>query len=239
MAFTVFLPPGYDSDSTVRYPVLYMLHGLGGDHRQWIRAGLLAKAEELMASGEIDPFLIVLPDGDRGYWLDHANGGPRYGAYVKDDLVGMVDRSFRTLATRDARAIGGMSMGGHGALQLALNSPGTFRVVGAHSVALRTKAQAFPFFGDSAYFEAHDPVSLVSSRSIGARQLVIAIDIGTEDPWEGAAASFHRRLQSTGVVHEWRQAEGGHDEAYWSAHLADYLRYYGHALQVNSSPSGE
>jgi esterase/lipase superfamily enzyme len=196
-----------------------MLHGLGGDHTQWMRTGLLATATDLMQRGEIAPFIIVLPDGERGYWVDHANNGPRFGSYVSRDLVATVDRDYRTLAARDSRAIGGMSMGGHGALQLALNNPETFRVVGAHSVALRDKDQAFEFFGDQQYFQAHDPVSLVQSRADVARQLVISVDIGTTDPWKDAADAFHGKLQSSGLVHLWSVDAGGHDDAYWAAHV--------------------
>jgi enterochelin esterase-like enzyme len=238
MGYAVFLPPGYDSASDARYPVLYMLHGLGGDRSQWARAGLLTTAADLMRRGEISPFIIVLPDGESGYWVDHAENGPRFGSYVSQDLVSVVDREYRTFATRDARALGGMSMGGHGALQLALNNPDTFRVVGAHSVALRTKAQAFEFFGDQRYFQAHDPVSLIQSHPEAARQLVISVDIGAGDQWLGPAEGFHRTLQAAGLVHLWSVDAGGHDEAYWAEHVAGYLRFYSRALQAGSA-SGE
>jgi S-formylglutathione hydrolase FrmB len=130
-------------------------------------------------------------------------------------------------------------MGGHGALQLALNNTQIFRVVGAHSVALRTKEQAFDFFGDQQYFQAHDPVSLVQSQPDAARQLVISIDIGAGDQWAGAAEAFHRTLQSQGLVHLWSEGAGAHDEEYWGAHVADYLRFYSRALQAGSASSSE
>jgi enterochelin esterase-like enzyme len=231
MAYSVFLPPGYDSEPDARYPVLYMLHGLGADQTQWIRDGLFTAATDLMQGGQIPAFIIVVPNGENGYWVDHANNGPRFGSYVAHDLVAMIDAEYRTLDSRDSRAIGGMSMGGHGALQLALNAPETFRVVGAHSVALRRKDQAFEFFGDQRYFQAHDPVSLIQAHPDVARQLVISMDIGADDQWAAQATAFHEQLLARGIAHRWSVRQGAHNDSYWAAHVADYLRFYGEALR--------
>jgi enterochelin esterase-like enzyme len=231
MPYKVYLPPGYESETNARYPVLYMLHGLGGDHSEWERIGLFAAAGELMERGEIPPMIIVTPEGERGYWMDHANNGPRFGDYISQDLVSAIDQQYRTIPARAFRAIGGMSMGGHGALQLALNNPHQFGIVGAHSVALRRKDQAFAFFGDEQYFQAHDPVKLCERNQASARRLAIWIDIGSSDPWAGAASRLHEQLQVTRIRHSWHVFEGGHDAAYWQAHLAEYLRYYGAAFE--------
>src|SRR5439155_23228076 len=76
MAFSVYLPAGYEGGSR-RYPVLYMLHGLGGSHNDWQRWGLFDVASQLIENGQVPPLIIVAPDGESGYWMDHANGGPR------------------------------------------------------------------------------------------------------------------------------------------------------------------
>jgi enterochelin esterase-like enzyme len=230
MPFEVYLPPGYDSDVSARFPVLYMLHGLGGDYRSWQSIGLFDTATRLIEQGLVPPMIIVTPEGESGYWLDHANGGPRFGAYVSKDLVSFVDSTFRTDRQPDARAIGGLSMGGHGALQIALNNPGEFSIVGAHSIALRTKEQAFDFFGDRAYYQAHDPVSIIAKDPGRARDLSIWIDIGSSDPWLARAALLHDQMAVKGLAHSWQVWLGGHDSAYWSAHLADYLSHYGSAF---------
>ncbi len=237
MPYTVYLPQGYASHPGRRYPVLYMLHGLGGDHRQWERNGLFRAATRLVRSGAIPPIVIVTPEGERGYWVDHADNGPRYGTYVTRDLVSAVDASYRTVRNRAGRAIGGLSMGGHGALQLALNNPDEFAAIGAHSVALRKKEQAFSFFGNEQYFQAHDPVTLCAKRRAVARRFKIWIDIGDRDPWYKAAAAFHEQLDSEAIPNTWRVYPGGHDSAYWSAHVADYLRFYGQALTPEMAPA--
>jgi len=237
MPFTVYLPQGYGSSPDGRYPVLYMLHGLGGDQGQWARQGLFTAASDLIQRDEIPPLIIVTPEGERGYWVDHANSGPRYGAYVTQDLVSTIDSRYRTMPSRDARAIGGLSMGGHGALQLALNNPNEFSVIGAHSVALRRQSQAFDFFGDKQYFETHDPVSLCKKDHALTRRFKIWLDIGDADPWYRAAEAFHQQLDSQGIPHTWNVYEGGHNDAYWQAHVVDYLRFYGQALESTLAPA--
>jgi enterochelin esterase-like enzyme len=235
MAFNVYLPPGYDSAGQQHFPVVYMLHGMNGNEDTWLACGLLETADGLIAAGEIQPLIIVTPRGENGYWMDQANGGPRYGTYVVRDLVGMVDRDYRTLAQRASRAIGGMSMGGHGALQLAMNSPETFSVIGAHSVSLRRWEQGFSFFGDRAYFRTKDPVQLFEDNESRAQRFDIWIDIGRSDRWFEAAQAFHSELLTEGIAHEWHAWDGGHDTAYWAAHVADYLRFYSLSLVGSSN----
>ena len=131
MSYYIYFPPGYDSNPTTRYPVLYMLHGVSGTITEWLGYGLLGRAHDMMVAGQISQFIIVLPQGDQGYWVDQANGGPLWGTYVARDVVSEIDSQFRTLADRDHRAVGGLSMGGYGALELAILYPDVFGVAGA------------------------------------------------------------------------------------------------------------
>ena len=232
MAYVVYLPPGYATSPNHRYPVLYMLHGLGGNQESWRSDGLFSTAVGLMQQGAIAPFIIVAPQGESGYWMDHSDNGPRFGTYVAKDLVGQIDAKYRTIPQREERAIGGMSMGAHGAFQLALNHPDEFAVVGAHSVALRRKEQAFAFFGDEQYFKAHDPVSLAKKKPADAQRLTIWMDIGKDDPWYQAASAYDQQLQTENVAHAWHVYDGGHDDSYWAAHAGDYLRFYSQALSA-------
>src|SRR5438093_9810425 len=109
-----------------------MLHGLGGSDAEWRTYGIFDTAERLIRGGELVPMIIVLPEGGRAYWVDHAaTDKEAWGRYMAKDVVADVDAHFHTLAEATDRAIGGDSMGAHGALQLAMNYPGTFSVVGA------------------------------------------------------------------------------------------------------------
>lgn len=227
MPYFVYRPPGYDNSADARYPVLYMLHGLGGSNTEWVTYGLLAEADRLMRRGEVPPYLIVLPQGDRGYWVDHASGGPAWGTYTAREVVAEIDGGWRTRADPAYRAIGGDSMGAHGALQLALNFPGTFGVVGAHTPVFRTYAEAPLYFGSPRDFAARNPVTLIRARVEAARRLAIWIDIGAEDRWFAKALMFHEELLALHVQHEWHVYPGGHSGLYWSAHVEAYLHFYG------------
>lgn len=225
MPYRIYLPPNY-ATSGKRYPVLYMLHGLSGSYDEWIDYKIFEITDDLINKGQIKPLIIVLPSGDQEYWVDHANGGPQYGLYVAHDVVGHIDATYRTLANRENRAIGGHSMGGHGSLQIAFNYSSVFGTVGAHSPTLRTKDQAPAYFGDEAFYEAHDPVSLALSSS-NLKSLRIWIDIGTLDTeWRPRVEELNQDLTNRGIPHEWHLWEGDHGGDYWTAHLPQYLKFY-------------
>lgn len=208
-----------------------MLHGLGGDYTEWAGYGIFAQAERLIEDGTIAPMLIVLPEGDGSYWMDHADGGPRWGAYVADELVGEIDSRYRTLADRAHRAIGGNSMGAHGALQISLNHPAVFGVTGAHSPTLRGRDTMPAYAGDEEHFGKYDPVTLVSHKPEVARTLRLWLDIGDGDYWTGTITAFHAQLESAGIRHEFAIFPGVHDDAYWTTNVPRYLRFYAEAMQ--------
>jgi enterochelin esterase-like enzyme len=240
MPFFVYLPPGYDLDPSARFPVLYMLHGMGGSNWEWQGLGLFGAADELIAAGEIDPLVIVLPQGDQAYWFDHADGNA-YGAYVATDVVAEIDRRYRTVPSREARAVGGLSMGSMGALQLAINYPAVFGAVGAHGLTLRDYTSmaehlgeelAPRWLGDEARYAAFDPSRLYRQRANVARELDIWLDVGANDAlWRPSATAFHEQLLRDGIAHGWHVLPGDHDPGqYQRAHTREYLRFYGSAL---------
>lgn len=229
MPYYAYLPPGYEKSGR-RYPVLYLLHGMGGNYEEWRSFGTFDAADRMIRAGEIEPVIIVLPQGDRAYWVDHANGGQAWGRYTAQDLVAEIDGHYRTLAEVSARAIGGLSMGAHGALQLALNYPGTFGIVGAHSLVLRRAESAPAYFGGPADYAKRDPMSLVKVKPDLARSVALWIDIGEQDPWSPRARQFNDLLDGLRIRHEWRIGPGDHSAAYWTANLQRYLRYYDRAL---------
>ena len=231
MPYLVYLPPGY-ATSARRYPVLYMLHGMGGGDDQWRSLGLLDAADRMIRAREIQPLIIVMPQGDQSYWMDHAGTDQQaWGTYTARDLVAEIDAHLRTLADRSHRAIGGLSMGAHGALQLALNHPDTFSIAGAHSLVLRRYDQAFPFFGTAADYAKRDPVSIVSRDPAAAARLALWVDIGDKDPWLARTGQFEAELSAFAVEHEWHEWAGDHSGTYWTAHVPDYLRFYDRALR--------
>lgn len=242
----IYLPPGYDTQTKRRYPVLYLLHGYGGFNLQntteWEQAGLLNQAQALMVSGKIQPMIIVQPNGymDGGQpslFFNHGPGtdGKRWGDYIWQDLVTYMDVTYRTLARRESRAVGGISFGGQGALSLGLTHPEVFKVVGANSPSFRGADGSLPIINDWNWFNKFDPIWLVQNTS-NARQLTLWLDVAANDNAvrncgqgsDRCVEAFHNLLVSKGIPHEWHDNwPGTHDwGTYWGAHISDYLQWY-------------
>jgi enterochelin esterase-like enzyme len=234
-AYLAWLPPGYAEGARGGrpYPTLYLLHGAGGPGgygvEEWLGYALTEDLERMLALGLIEPLLVVLPDGEQGYWMNHAGGGPRWADFVAQDLVAHVDATFATDPRPARRAVGGLSMGGHGALQLALNHPDVFGVVGAHSPTLRPFETSPEFFGDPAWFARYDPLTLAQTTDAAGR-LVVWIDVGADDRWRPAAEALRDALAAGGTPPAFRVLEGEHEGWYWATYLPEYLGFYSAAL---------
>ena len=206
--YLIYLPPCYDEKPDVRYPVLYMLHGQTYTDDQWVRLGAVKVMDRLLLNNEISPFIIVFPD-DR-YW--NVQAGPGFGERLVDHLIPYVDQNFRTLADRDHRAIGGMSRGAGWALHLGLERWDLFGTLGLHSLAVF--ADDRPFLAD--WLKKIPPASWPN----------IFMDMGESDQELGFNSQFENTLTQMGIPHEWHLYPGAHDEAYWGAHVEEYLRWY-------------
>jgi len=127
--YLVLVPHDYGNGRS--FPVLYLLHGLYGDYKNWdSRTGLERYAKTL-------PFLIVMPDADDGWYTNSVTvPGDRFEDYIAKDLVSEIDAKYRTIRERRARAIAGLSMGGYGAVKLALRYPELFAFAASLSGAL-------------------------------------------------------------------------------------------------------
>jgi enterochelin esterase-like enzyme len=229
MSYYIYLPPGYGTEGR-RYPVLYMLHGGGGDKDEWPAYGLIADADRSIQSKDLRPLIIVLPQGDLGYWVNWAGDGPRWGDYVTHDVRRQVDATFRTLPDASHRAIGGLSMGGAGALQLAFNHPEIFQVVGAHSPSLHVDDGTFSgIYGTGDDFAHREPIDLAANAP-NIESLKIWVDAGEDDPWLERDEVLHANLDARGIAHNWNVFSGGHDGTYWTENIPAYLRFYDSVL---------
>ena len=172
LAFTsgvcVYLPPGY-ATSALRYPVVYLLHGGGGDQADAVTYGHIRNVMDgLVAKDRGRAAIIVMPDGANGQWYDSVNGDLRNDEYVTKWVVGFIDRHFRTIAARKGRAIVGVSNGGYGAMLFAAKHPDLFSAAGGMSSNLDavTDATGAKFSGlrdaDGSAFRANHPIALVA-----------------------------------------------------------------------------
>ncbi|MBI5533166.1 MAG: esterase family protein [Deltaproteobacteria bacterium] len=279
--YQVYLPRGYD-DSAHRFPVAYYLHGLGGNESNWVTHGLLDKAADALDLAVI----VVMPDGDDSFYVNHPKPDsyedclkkkppfdgsepaasycvrtPSYEDYIARDLVAQVDGAFRTIADRRSRAIAGLSMGGFGAMQLAMRHTDLYSAVATHSGMLYltgTSTTAEPGkirdatsladwgkqyqakFHDHVAkvmgpnFEAwreHDPSVLATKLQPGS--LAIMFDCGDHDGFNfhTHGAHLHQVLQARGYKHDYAQLPGSHDWKYWSARVPVSLKFLSDNLQ--------
>lgn len=235
MPVLIYLPPGYYNTDR-RYPVLYLLGGFAGDYREWAVYGACHVLDAMIRGGAVQPMILVMPEGDKSWWFNHApvagSDGKRYGDYVWQEVVGFTDANYRTLARRESRAIGGLSAGGQAALMLALTQPQVFSIAGAHSPSIRGADGSLAVFGDREYFKQYDPLWLVQNTTTW-KQISIWIDVGSEDTnWGDAIREWHRVLDALGVDHEFQDTwQGKHDSDYWRARLPDYWMWYSSKLE--------
>ena len=217
------VPPGRR-----RRPLLVFLHGRGAHPDQPLSDGFFRALQRLGPRAPI----VLLPDGgDHSYWHDRKDG--RWGTYVIREAIPAALRRLRT----DGRiAVGGISMGGFGALDLARLYPGRFCAVGAHSAALwSSAAETAPgAFDDPADFARHDVIGVARRDPHLYGRTPVWIDRGSDDPFRSADAALARALRGRITYHVW---PGGHNSKYWDSHMAAYLRFYSDALDRCSTGS--
>jgi len=186
LAFTsgvcVYLPPGYAAGST-RYPVVYLLHGGGGDAGDAVAQGHLRQMMDgLIAADPKQAAIVVMPDGDDGQWYDGFDGKIRNETYVAAYLVPYIDRHFRTIATRAGRAITGVSNGGFGAMLLAEKHPELFVAAGGMSSNLDWLGARGLGDPNGAYYRANHPSEHVDQLAHTDVVLDIASRCTSTDP---------------------------------------------------------
>ena len=209
----------YDPGEAGR-PLLVLLHGRGSDPEDVWTLGL---REELERLGPRAPAVLLVNGGDHSYYHDRRDG--RWGEYVFREAIPAALERLR--ADPDRVAIGGISMGGFGALDLARLHPARFCAVGGHSPALWRTGGETPAgaFDDAEDFSRHD---LFAGSKRG--RAAVWIDVGRDDPFFGAAKEYAQLLRRAGrqvTLYLW---DGGHDRDYWKQHLDEYLGFYADAL---------
>ncbi len=228
-AYRIYLPPDYLAEPRRHYPVLYMLHGAGGNYTEWTDSFLPEQIDRLIVANAIEPMIVVMPDDGETTYFANWDNGPRWGDYIADDVVSTIDQRYRTLPDAAGRAIGGLSMGGLGALNLAFQHPDIFGVVGAHSPSVRLEPDPNLWFLTGQNFWEHNPIWL-AQHAPGLDFLRIWLDVGADDIWLPNIEAVHTALLSEGLHQEWHEFPGTHEAEYWILHLPDYLRFYSAAL---------
>jgi S-formylglutathione hydrolase FrmB len=274
-ALVVYLPPSYGRAEQRRFPVVYYLHGLGGNERNWTVAGRLDAVMDSLVARGMHEMIVVMPDGDDSWyttWNALSDPGcqrdtlrkepaatycvswPHYDDYVAHEVVAFVDNRYRTRADRAHRGIAGLSMGGYGAISLALRYPDVFAAAASHSgvvapaylpadsagvgVADRVReletvqgkglwpSMVLAFGRDSTGWVARDP-RFMARRMAGRRERLPAmrLDVGLDDRFLAENRAFHRTLTELSVSHVYLENSGKHDWDYWRAHVPESLTW--------------
>ncbi len=215
------------------YHVLLQLHGYGDDHSAWVHKSNIARYAEKV------PLIVVFPNGENGYWTNW-EPGRLYEDFLMQDLWAHVTATYPVVA--DPRwAIGGLSMGGFGAIRLGLKYPDRFASIFAHSSFLPNAPELAEWVGRwsgwradfSAAFQADNnvygwadrlaPLAATDQLSLPATPC-LGFDCGVDDSLLGQNQRFHAHLEQLGLPHSYAEHPGGHTWTYWDAHIRTALR---------------
>ncbi|UFH53821.1 alpha/beta hydrolase family protein [Spirosoma sp. KNUC1025] len=244
--YSIYLPPDYYT-SNRRYPVVYLLHGLGDNEASWIQFGEADRiADAGIRSGELPPMIIVMPDAGATFYINDYQSKVRYEDMFVQEFVPHIDTMFRTRPQREFRAVSGLSMGGYGSLMLAMHHPELFSACAALSAAVRTD-EALISVPDERYNTVYGP--LYSGPVKGDERLTVTwkrnspitlaksapesdltkvrwyIDCGDDDALTVGNAMLHIALLDRKIPHEYRTRDGAHTWTYWRTGLPDALKF--------------
>lgn len=231
---TVYTPPGYEV-SNKKYPVLYLLHGSGGDEEAWINSGCLARImDNLIAGGKAEPMIVIMPNGNPskqaapGETKDNLNYRPamsntfpgyKDGTYEVSfkEIIDFTDSRYRTIAQRTKRAIAGLSMGGFHTLYISANYPGVFDYVGLFSPGLN-------YANIDIKIPAYSQVDEKLLRQMKSGIKLYWIGVGTEDRLIGAIKDYRARLDNLKFPYTYKESSRGHIWNNWRSYLLEFAQ---------------
>ena len=222
---TVYTPAGYEADYR-NYPVLYLLHGMGGDEEAWVATGRVAEImDNLIAEGKIAPMIVVMPNGcmrhdaapgysGEGFYKPYMSGSMD-GSFEEyfADVVEWVDAHYRTYPTKERRAIAGLSMGGFHAMQISKLYPDMFDYVGLFSAAIYRGKE-----GVSIYENLEEAIAEQFAKGVA----LYWIGIGKDDFLYEENARFRTMLDSHDYEYEYVESDGGHTWRNWRCYLTQF-----------------
>lgn len=243
--YCVFLPPSFDTDKARRFPIVYYLHGLGGNEQWLLNNGGWNLTEQLRDQKKIGDLVMVMPDAGRSFYINSRDGKELYEDFFVKEFVPAMESRYRAGGSRSARATAGVSMGGYGALRFALKYPRMFTSVAVHSPAIfeDLPADASALFGrnfrafgdpaDNAYWKQNTPLALARSGT-GLAQLKIYFDCGLQDDFgfDAGTRILHDVLLKRNIPHEFHLYPGGHTWQYVAEHFGESLAFLSRALRA-------
>lgn len=215
----VVTPDAALGKKAVTCPVVYLLHGFGGNAKTWVQT-----KQNLPQIADAKGIIFVCPDGkDSWYWDSPKNPAYRYETFVSSELVKYIDGHYKTIADRKGRAITGLSMGGHGAMWNAIRHNDVFGACGSTSggVDIRPFPKNWSMANQLGDYESNKEVwdrhTVINQMDkIADADLAIIFDCGVDDFFMGVNNDFHNRLVERKVKHDFITRPGGHSGEYWN-----------------------
>ncbi|MBI3208055.1 MAG: esterase family protein [Candidatus Solibacter usitatus] len=240
VSYLIYLPPGYQSEPALRYPTVYWLHGLGGNQRSG--AKFVQQLDAAIRGGTSPAMIAVLVNGMKdAFYNDSKDGKWPIESVIIQELIPHIDRTYRTVARRESRAVEGYSMGGYGAAHLGFKYPQLFGIVGIMAGALiEPRAEVQPaifekmFSKDKAHVDANNPFALVRQNANAVRgRTAIRIAVGDEDNLKIRCKAFHDLLMDLNIEHEYELVPGvAHNNVQFYTKLGEQaFAYYRKALK--------
>lgn len=228
----IITPDKYDKNK--QYPVVYLLHGYSGNYADW------PKAEAVRQAPDLYNMIIVCADGGFGswYWDSPVDPSYKYETYISKELVQWVDERYSTIKSAKGRAIAGLSMGGYGALYLAIKHPDVFGATGSMSGGVDFRP--FPNNWEiakrlgkyAAYPERWEQNTVINMlHLIEPKTLKIIIDCGTEDFFYEVNQKLHEALLYRNIQHDYIVRPGAHNWPYWENAVKYQLLFFHNFFQ--------
>jgi enterochelin esterase-like enzyme len=245
--YSVYLPPDFGV-SERKYPVVYLLHGYGDDETGWVQFGEVNRlADKAIAEGTIPPMVIVMPDGQKDWYINSADGRVKYEDFFVQEFMPFVEKTYPILAEKRFRGVAGLSMGGYGTLIMALKHPDLFAACAPLSAAVWTddEIRKFPdnqynaffktLFGTGAngervsdHWKANSPLNLVETGSAEKLKSVrYWLDCGDDDFLIGGNCALHLLMKEKQIPHKFMVRHGVHNWPYWRSGIVPALAFIG------------
>ncbi len=226
----VVIKPVTVQDETIPLPTVYLLHGHGGWYANW-----LLKVPELKEMADKYKVLIVCPDGGYNSWYLDSPVDPsvRFETYISKEVPAYIDAHYPTIKDRKARAITGLSMGGHGGLFLGFRHAETFGACGSMSGGVDLRPfpgnwQLSEKLGDTTTnagnWKSYSVTTIIEKKPVDS--LAIIIDCGTEDFFYAVNHALHLKMVQLKISHDYIERPGKHDWAYWENAVKYQLLYF-------------
>ncbi len=241
LGVNIYLPIGYDAKN--KYPVLYMLHGYSGTEDAWFPdLEMEQKADSMIQKNMINPFIIVTPMIENSYGInskidsDYNNilanyfSIGNYEDYICNEIIPYIDSTYSTIASKEGRYIGGMSMGGWVAIHLAFSHLDMFSKVGGHSPAIfidgNTDSVMSFIYPTEELRTERDPLIVAKNKDLSS--LKIYLDCGDADSYQfyEGCEQLYNILKPKGVDIQYHLSKGKHDGEYWGSNIENYLKFY-------------